>query len=216
MTPDITPEWCRRMAALEAAHGDPSIGAGRLALLTDPVALAADPAAVRSGATRFDGWEMKKELNPRERPFHLFVAAALDLAAARYGADCSSTEVQERPYLAAVRKAESALDALFDEHIAGTLIPDDEPPGVPELLGDFCRVCGCFDEDSCVPQCGWAGPGICTNCDAGGVRPAPGVATPEQSRRCRELAEEEWLSRQRSVDGMERVLATRECQGAAS
>ena len=109
------------------------------------------------------------------------------------------------------RKAEADLAALFDQHVAGDLIPDDELPGVPRLLGDVCRVCGCSDEDSCVPQCGWAGPGICTNCDAGEVRPrAPGIATPEQAWAIREAAEEEFLRQQTCEDGWMRILASPE------
>ena len=168
---------------------------------------AAEPAPMQPLA-RFTGEECAvniSHLAQRE-----FTYIALEIAAARYGADSSLTEECERPFLAAHDRALGALDALFEAHVVGGYVPEGTLPGVPAVLGEYCRVCGCSGHDSCVPQCGWAGPGLCTHCAAGEVRARPpGVGTPEQLRRTRDMAEDEWLNRQTSEDGMMRVLATR-------
>ena len=168
---------------------------------------AAEPAPMPPPA-RFSGHECAGELTLGEQ--RKVVNIALEIAAARYGADSSLTEECERPFLAAHDRALAALDDLFEAHVVGGYVPDGLLPGVPAVLGEYCRVCGCSGHDSCVPQCGWAGPGLCTHCAAGEVRARPpGVGTPEQLRRTRDLAEEEWLTRQTSEDGMMRGLATR-------
>lgn len=30
--------------------------------------------------------------------------------------------------------------------------------------GDYCRVCGCTQNNPCEPPCGWAEEGLCTSC----------------------------------------------------
>ena len=35
---------------------------------------------------------------------------------------------------------------------------------VKDNYGGQCRVCKCTEERACDNGCGWAGPGLCTNC----------------------------------------------------
>jgi len=35
---------------------------------------------------------------------------------------------------------------------------------VKDNYGGKCRVCKCSEERACDNGCGWAGPGLCTNC----------------------------------------------------
>lgn len=107
----------------------------------------------------FSARDCALSLTPLER--EMFMHAALDLAAARFGADSSLTEGCERPYLAACDAALAELDGLFDRHVVGAHVPEGLLPGVPKRHRDA-------------------------------EHRAP---------------EEEWLSRQTSLDGMMRVLA---------
>ncbi len=128
---------------------------------------------------RFSGHECASELTLRKQ--RALVNVALEFAAADHGADLAMTVAEERPYLAARHAALCELAALFAEHVIDDIVPGDEMPGVPALLGEYCRVCGCSGHDACdgfFDPCAWAQPGLCSRC---AVKTSPreqGPATP--------------------------------------
>ena len=114
-------------------------------------------------------------------------AAAVELAIARFGVEVARDEREERMFLDAEEAAACAMDGCIEEHVFGVgLVSDREAPGVPSVLGPFCRECGCTEHDACwTPPwgegCGWAEPDLCSACADAQVRPrtapAPGGAT---------------------------------------
>ena len=70
-----------------------------------------------------------------------------------------------------------ALDDLATEHVFESgLVPPDQVPGIPSLLGPICRECGCTDHDACWTPlrgdgCSWVEPDLCSACAPAQVRP---------------------------------------------
>ena len=119
-----------------------------------------------ASAERFHGdgeWDTLPEEVRRE-----LGGALLQHAVARRGADTASSEREERPFLAAAEIIAGRVEELLDEEFWGALIPDDQVPPVPAMLGRYCLGCGCSDHDACGgfadESCGWAADGLCTRC----------------------------------------------------
>ena len=99
MRADITKDWSMRMAVLE---GDAEIGAGRLALLTDPLALQPfpGPEPLEAGPPRFerfDGAAIWARLTPEQQA--ALGTAAIELAVARFGVEVARNEREEQLFL---------------------------------------------------------------------------------------------------------------------
>ena len=159
MKVDIPKDWSVRMAELE---GDSEIGAGRLA--ADPSFSITTAVAVRP---RFDGAAVWDTLSYAEQ--QEFGRAALELCAARYGAEVAEDIAEEVVFGQAEWGVTEHLDELAAAILYGAL--GDEPPGLPTLLGAVCRRCGCSEHAACFPPCGWAEPNLCTSCADTEVRP---------------------------------------------
>ena len=171
LTDDERERFCR---ALEASSSPVT-----LSPFPNPELLALIPGCDPETPLRhFNGAAIWSQLSPEQQA--AFGAAALELAVARFGVEVSRDEREERMFLAAEAAATSAIDehaitALFDSR----LVPPDQVPGIPSLLGPVCRECGHSEYDTCwIPPwdldmdgCAWVEPDLCADCADAQVRP---------------------------------------------
>ena len=127
MTPETTPVPPRGWSYVREMEDE------RKALQSTPAAPVPDPPPPPAHP-RFSGHEAAGDLTLAEQ--HDFCCAALELGAARYGADSSLSEECERPYLAAHHAVLAHIDELFERHVVGRCVPEGLLPGVPALLGE--------------------------------------------------------------------------------